>query len=142
MSCHKQCFSQSLKDVLILKKLFENLQQRNSDCAYTAGKQYIPCYLFITVFLFYLWFCALSFTQIVKELEYKMGHYEEGKMNLHEYQGMNEAELGAEYYLKGGGFAPISDYSHRYNEKIVNENLNTRHNVGSYYSNVMAKPVY
>jgi hypothetical protein len=90
--------------------------------AYTTGKQYIPCYLF-TVFLFYLWFCTLSFIQIVKELEYKMGHYEEGKINLKEYQGMNVPELEADYYLKGGGF-------------------NSRHNVGSYYSNVMAKPVY
>jgi hypothetical protein len=95
-----------------------------------------------TVFLFYLWFCNLSFIQIVKELEYKMGHYEEGNMNLKEYQGINVPEPGADYYLKGGGFAPISDYSHRYSVKPVSENLNIRHNVGSYSSNVMAKPVY
>jgi hypothetical protein len=60
--------------------------------AYTTGKQYMPCYLF-TVFLFYLWFCTLSFIQIVKELKYKMGHYEEEKMNFSEYQGMNAPEL-------------------------------------------------
>lgn len=73
----------------------------------------------------------------MKELEYKMGHYEERSMNLKEYQGINVLRLGTDCYLKGGGFAPISDYSHHYSE-----NLNIRHNVGSYYSNVMAKPVY
>jgi hypothetical protein len=108
---------------------------------YATGKQYIPCYLF-AVFLFYLWFCTLGFIQIVKELKYKMGHYEEGKINSNKYQGMTAPELGADYYLKGGDFAPISNYSHCYNEKSVSENLYTRHNVGSYYSNVMAKPVY
>lgn len=132
--------SVSLEDVLILQNLFTSLQQKNSDCAYITDKQYIPCYLF-TVFLFYLWFCTLSFIQIVKELEYKMGHYE-GNMNLKEYQGINVLQLRTDYYLKGGGFAPISDYSHHYNEKSISENLNIRHNVGSYYSNVMAKPVY
>jgi hypothetical protein len=118
------------------------LHLRNNDSAYIIGKQYMSYHLF-SVFLFYLWFCALSFIQTVNELEsvYKMGHYEGRKLDLHKYQHVNVPELGAEYYRKDNSFAPVLDYSHPY-KKYMNENLNTRFNIGNGYRNVMARPVY
>jgi hypothetical protein len=92
------------------------------------------------VFLFYQWFCVLSFIQIVKELElvHKMGNYEEGKLNLHKYQRMKISE----HYPRNKDFAPVSDYSHHYSTKLMNKNINDRFRIDSDYSNVMARPVY
>lgn len=71
-----------------------------------------------------------------------MGHYEEGKLNLRKYQHMNVLELGAERYPKSEDYAPVADYSHQYNNKFMNENINVRSSIDSDYRNVMARPVY
>jgi hypothetical protein len=95
-------------------------------------------YHFFTVFLFYLWFCALSFVQIVKELEHKICHHEDAKLNLQNYEQRN----GAEDYSKHEDFAPISGCGHHYNKKFVNDTFFTRFQTRDYYSNVMATPEY
>jgi hypothetical protein len=88
---------------------------------------------FFTVFLFYLWFCTLSFVQIVKELESKMCHHEDAKLNVQNYEQMNEADED---------FAPISGYGHHYSKEVVSDRCITTLNPGDYYSNVMARPEY
>lgn len=55
---------------------------------------------------------------------------------------MNVLELGAEHYPKIEDCAPVADYSHHYNKKSMNENINARFSIDSDYSNVMARPVY
>ncbi|KAJ4437237.1 hypothetical protein ANN_17372 [Periplaneta americana] len=99
---------------------------------------------FLLLFLYYLWFCTLSFVQIVKELEfvYKMGHFQEGKLNLHEYQRMNVPELGAEYFRRDEGFAQAADYRHPYNKKYIDDKLHARFNPESNYPDVLARPVF
>ncbi|XP_021934771.1 uncharacterized protein LOC110837201 isoform X2 [Zootermopsis nevadensis] len=99
---------------------------------------------FVLLYLFYQWFCVLSFIQIVKELElvHKMGHYEEGKLNFHKYQRMNVLELGAERYPMSEDFVPVADFSRHYNKKSINENIRSRFSIDSDYNNVMARPVY
>lgn len=93
---------------------------------------------FVLLFLLYLWFCVLSFIQMVKELQQEMCHHEDAKLNLQTYQQMNVAED----YSKNEDFAPISDSGRRYNKKFVNESFLTRFKTGDCYSNVMARPEY
>lgn len=91
---------------------------------------------FFTVFLFYLWFCALSFIQTVKELEHNTCH-EDAKLNLQNYGQMK----GAKKFAKDEDFAPISDYDRHYNT-YVSDSFLTGLNTGGYYSNVIARPEY
>lgn len=121
--------------------------QSRSDNALSKWEIMCPQYMLLhlfAVFLFYQWFCVLSFIQIVKELElvHKMGHYEKGKLNFHKYQRMNVLELGAERYPMSEDFVPVADFSRHYNKKSINENIRSRFSIDSDYINVMARPVY
>lgn len=91
---------------------------------------------FFTVFLFYLWFCVLSFIQTVKEVERNTRH-EDAKLNLQNYGQMK----GAEKFGKDEDFTPISDYGHHYSV-YASDSFVTRMNTGGYYSNVIARPEY
>ena len=94
------------------------------------------------MFLCYLWFCVVSFVQIVKEIEFvqSMGHYEGGRLNPAGYQNVNVPEIGSEYYPRYDRF--LQKNQNNFNNKYVSNRLPMKLNADNAFNNVLARPVY
>ncbi|KAJ9590634.1 hypothetical protein L9F63_016345 [Diploptera punctata] len=96
---------------------------------------------FLLLFLYYLWFCVLSFVQIVKELEIVklLGHHQGARLNTKEYKHFHVPEIGSEYYQRDR-FPQHNPY--KFSRKYVNDRFTAKFDGDVPFTTVLARPAF